>query len=150
MFAAATADVLGFIGHGVYREKDHSSVLVLSLGAEVNGNELLALTPHLSERRRIAVVLSCWGASSDFDKGRETWEPDGIVYGLKAVGFDYIVSSLWPISPRMAQVFMLKFCIGLGTDTSIESAFAAAYYSLFERFGREAVVTEAMSLQLMA
>jgi len=143
-------DLLLYIGHGL--RKEETSCLTFHLGRELSPTDLTGLPAQarvpIGSEARVAVVLSCWGGALDWKQSASDWEPDGLAYRLKACGFDYVITSLWPISPLGAKAFVAAFVELVGKG-SIPQAFVAAYRQVLADFGQTRTYLEAGCLQLM-
>ena len=140
------ADIIVFMGHGD-RTGEKTSQLVFSLGRSVSPEQISEKGVSRSGRARLAVVLSCWGGQ--LTTRPESWEAEGIANGLKVAGFEFVITALWPVSPRMAALFLKTLLGQLLKEASIEEAFAQAYDDLIDTFGLYAVMLEAASIQLI-
>ena len=147
--AARDADLLGFIGHGSHASDHRNTQLVFSLGRRL-GQEDFAPSPGITRRGpRLAIILACWGGQSDIVHSLSSWEPDGLVYALKGIGFDFVISALWPISPRLASAFMQSFLLdAVSGNMTVVQAFVNAYDSVIRHFGVERTVVEGPCIQL--
>jgi hypothetical protein len=142
------SDIFAFVGHGRSNKFLQSASLLCSLGKEVSGADLAGLACRYRRGPRVAIILSCWGGQLSFLQSLNSWEPEGVVYGLRACGYDYVISVLWPISVRMANAFLPEFLLRLQELQDVPAAFGGAYSSLFRTFGFKLVAVEAASLQL--
>lgn len=145
---ALTADLLLYVGHG---EKNESvSKLLFHYGQSVFPSDFaLNHKPQNNSGPRLAVILSCWGGQFDLSRSRIEGETDGFPYRMRALGYDFVIASLWPVSPEIAHRFVEVLIEELLTE-NIPTAFVNSYSRLHDTFGREKLATEGGCIQLIA
>lgn len=65
------------------------------------------------------------------------------------MGFDFVISAIWPISPRLASAFMRNFLLNaVSGNANVVQAFVSAYDGVIRQFGAERTVVEGPCIQL--
>lgn len=148
--AAATARTLLYVGHGRARGDDDDVSELLFARRSVTPHEVQALETRPTAAARLAIIISCWGGRTDGISSFSSWEPEGIPYALKSIGYDYIIATTEPISVRAAGRFVPALLFALRSGSPIPTAFRRAYGDLRKHLGHTALLNEAAFLQLYA
>lgn len=143
------ADCIVFLGHSYVDKSDDTHSLELSDGLLFQ-HDLEKLNPQRADTARVAIVFGCWGGHSSVDNPDFVWGSRGLPQTMKRLGFDYIISSVWPVSERVAHDFTEEFLAMWRSGNSVQKAYFLAYDKLLSEYELEDLALEGSSIQLFA
>ena len=143
------ANLFVYIGHGKLRREIGQTALLACLGDELTPDCLPLYKECRLDGIRVAVVLACWGGTLDPYDSVSQLMANGMPSSLKRLGYDWIVTSMYPISPKMAVEFGQSYIDLLSKHMDPVLSFSESYRVLARRYGRATFIREAGGLMLI-
>ncbi len=147
--AVVDSDCLVYIGHGKQRRDLETTNLVFSFGREVTETQISECKGAAGNSARVAIVLACWGGASAMEGSLEGWEAQGLPYAFKSAGYDFVITSIWPLSPDVARFFVETFLAHWDDYDDCVSCFCHTYRDLISEFGIDRVIHEGGGIELV-
>jgi len=143
-------NVTVFIGHGKTEIDIEDSSLYFLDGSTLDIRDFANLPPRHSNYPSVAIIFGCWAGTMAERGSISSWTSKSIPAALKAMGVDYIISSIWPIDEKIAYQFCSNFLSEYSNQPLVCEAFARAYEKLFDDFEHSELIIGGSTIQLYA